>query len=418
MEYIRINGGNSLQGEVSVQSSKNAVLPIMAAVLLADGITILKKCPAISDVYHMIEILEEIGCRVWWEEDTLFVDTIMMDSFDVGCSKAGCMRSSCLFLGSLLGRFHRAAVCYPGGCVIGKRPIDIHINGLQKLGAEFDGNERQIVAKADALIGNRIHLSYPSVGATENLMMAAVLAQGVTKIYGCAKEPEVVELSCFLKQMGAHIRWANPDTIVVEGVQKLHPIEYTIMPDRIVAGTYLLGAVATRSNIILRDVPWQQLKALECELMKMGARIKVNGSITQFDATGAVHGLNYIKTLPYPEFPTDLQPQLAAALTIADCPGIIEETVFESRFATMEELNKMKADITIDGRTISIQPVKGLYGTKVRASDLRGGAALVIAGLAAEGITEVTGCEFIERGYIDIIKDFAQLGADIRKVTI
>lgn len=415
MECIRINGGRPLEGEVSVQSSKNAVLPILTAALLADGITVLKKCPAISDVFHMLEIIEELGCTSRWEEDTLYIDTTSVHTTDISCAKAGAMRSSCLFLGGLVGRFREAKVSYPGGCVIGKRPIDIHMNSMRQMGVSFEEKEKQIVAKAQKLEGTVIRLPYPSVGATENIFMTAVLADGMTKIYGCAKEPEVVELSCFLNKMGAKIQWLSDDVVQIEGVGKLQSVEYTIIPDRIVAGTYLLAAVATRGRIRLKNVPWRYLELLERMLLEMGAVIEKKDALTILDASEAVHAPEYVKTMPYPAFPTDLQPQLAVVMALADRAGVIEETVFESRFATVEQLKRMQADVRVEGNRICTRPGSGLYGANVHAADLRGGAALVMAGLAAEGVTHVSGCEFIERGYVDIVKDFASLGAEIEK---
>ncbi len=416
MEYIRIKGGIPLRGEAGIQSSKNAALPILAAALLAKGTTVLEKCPRITDVYHMTAIMEELGCRIWWEEENLCIDTSQLNRFDICCPSARCMRSSCLFLGSLLGRLGQARLPYPGGCVIGKRPIDIHMEGLKSMGVVFTEQEEKINASVSRLEGCRIQLSYPSVGATENLLLAAVLAEGTTQIKGGAKEPEVEELSRFLNQMGARIRWKDGETLVIKGVKSLSPVTYQIVPDRIVAGTYLLAAVATRGKITLHNVPWGHLGALEVQLMKMGGRIRVLDHDVIFDASEAVHGLKEVRTLPYPGFPTDLQSQLAAALTLADSPSQIEETVFESRFAAMEELTKMQARIKIKERKIQIQPAAFLKGTDVHAGDLRGGAALVVAGLAAQGVTKVTGCEFLERGYSDIVKDIQSLGGRIEKV--
>lgn len=416
MEYIRIKGGRPLKGETKVQSSKNAALPIMAGAILAKGTTVLEKCPRITDVVHMIEIMENLGCKVWWEDENLCIDTTQLNETDICCQAAGRMRSSCLFLGCLIGRTKKAVLPYPGGCVIGKRPIDLHVYGLQCLGVVFEETKEKITARAKKLEGAVISLPYPSVGATENIILAAVLADGVTQIKGCAKEPEVLELCCFLNKMGAKIEWESSDSLFIKGVKTLQPVQYQIMADRIVAGTYLLAAAATRGSIVLRNTPWNYLGALETQLLKMGGKVRVFGRDVIFDGTKAVHGLDYVKTLPYPEFPTDLQPQLAAALVLADTPSIIEETVFESRFAAMGELNRMQAKIWIEDKRIHIHPVGNLKGTKVHAGDLRGGAALVAAGLAAEGITEVTGCEFLERGYVDIVKDFTALGGELKKM--
>lgn len=415
MEYICVNGGVPLHGEITVQSSKNATLPIMAAALLAKGTTVLKKCPPISDVYHMADMMEEIGCRIWWEEDSLCIDTTGVKTFDIGSGKTGNMRASCLFLGSLLGRFHQAVIGYPGGCVIGKRPIDMHINGMKQMGVSFEELDDGIRARTRAIKGTTIQLPYPSVGATENLMMAAATADGITEICGCAKEPEVVELSYFLNAMGGRVQWTPMGTLRIEGVERLHGVEYTMVPDRIVAGTYLLAAVATRSKIMLNHVPWQHMESLKQLLGKMGAVIEVTGDRTIFDGSEAVKGIDYVRTMPYPGFPTDLQSQLAAVLAIADGESVMEETVFESRFAAIEQLKRMQADIQVEDGKLKIRPVKKLHGARVQAGDLRGGAALVIAALAAEGETQIGGCHYLERGYTDIVRDLRTLGADISK---
>lgn len=417
MELIEIEGGKPLNGEVLVQGSKNAVLPILAACLLASGIAVIRKCPHISDVRHMIEIIRQLGCGVWWEKNDLFIDTTLCNTWKIQCEEAKTMRSSVTFLGSLLGRFQKVEVPYPGGCVIGKRPVDYHIQGLQKLNVVFEESDKTLIARTEGLKGDTITLPYPSVGATQNLMLAAVLAEGTTRIYGCASEPEVMELSNYLVNMGANIRWIADNAVLIEGVKKLHSIEYTVMPDRIVAGTYLAAAVATRGKIMLRNTPWKHLEVLLKLLIRLGVRYRIIENDLLLDASGASKGIDYVKTMPYPGFPTDLQPQLAAVLAVSDSGGVIEETVFESRFAVMEQLNCMGADIEIQDKKILVHPVSKLYGAQVKAVDLRGGAALVVAGLAAEGRTVISGIQFLERGYEDIVRDCSMLGAQMYRIT-
>lgn len=416
MEYIRIDGGHPLDGELQIQCSKNAALPMMAAALLAKGTTVLFDCPQITDVFHMMEIIEELGGCVYWEGKNLCINTAEIYSSSICAAVAGRMRASVIFLGSLLGRFKEARIPYPGGCVIGKRPIDLHLRGLEQLGVRFKEEKDALTAQTVKLQGAEITLNYPSVGATENLMLAAVLAEGTTTIKGCAREPEVVELSRMLKQMGAVISWKEEAVLSITGVKELAPVEYPVSRDRIVAGTYMIAAAATRGKAVLHGVPWQELGALEVVLLKMGARMRVCDNVTWIDGTRAIHGVSHIKTMPYPGFATDLQSQLAAALTLAEEESVIQETVFESRFAVAKELRKLHADISVQEREVILHPVKQLDGTSVEAKDLRGGAALVIAGLMAQGQTCVHGYEFLTRGYTDIVKDIRMLGGRIEKV--
>lgn len=416
MDDIQIDGGIPLSGEVQVQGSKNAALPMIAAALLTKGTTVLKGCPKITDVCHMVTIIEELGGTVHWEADNLCIDTVGIHGSRIQGSVAGCMRASVIFLGSLLGRCGEAQIPYPGGCVIGKRPIDLHRKGMEQLGVEFEEKDDCIAAHAGKLHGAEIVLAYPSVGATQNLMLAAVLAEGTTVIKGCAKEPEVVELSKLLVEMGARVRWESKNTLCIEGVRELFPVEYAVPKDRIVAGTYMIATMATRGKAVLHGVPREELGALEIVLLKMGARMRSLGHVMTIDGSHAVHGAGQITTMPHPGFPTDLQSQIAAALTLARESSMIEETVFEARFAVVSELQKLHADIVVSGNRIEIVPVRELVGTTVEAKDLRGGAALVIAGLMAQGQTRLFGYEYLERGYADIVGDISQLGGRIEKV--
>lgn len=416
MEYIQIDGGKPLDGELSVQKSKNAVLPMLAAVVLAEGTHVFQECPRITDVIHMTQILEKLGCSIHWEADCLVVDNPGLHQYDISSDEAGSMRSSCLFLGGLLGRYKKVILPYPGGCVIGKRPIDYHMQGLEQMGVVFREQEGKIEASAKQLEGCMIQLPFPSVGATENLMLAAVLAKGQTWIKGCAREPEIAAFGRMLHQMGAKIQWAAPDELIIQGVEKLHAAEYQIPGDRIVAGTYLIAAAATRGRAVLKDAPWEHLGALEIQLIKMGGRFRVLGDTVIFDGVNAVQGIEEVKTAPYPGFPTDLQSQLTAALTTAEEPSMIEETVFESRFAAALELRKLGAEIELKEHCIYINPVRSLQAGQVTAKDLRGGAALVIAGLMAPGITRIDGCHFLERGYVDIVEDIRSLNGCMKKL--
>lgn len=413
---ILIDGGIPLRGETDIQGSKNAALPILAGTLLAEGTTALVHCPQISDVYHMTEIMEELGCRTWWKGNTLYVDSTHIISCEITKESAAKMRSSITFLGSLAGRCEEARIPYPGGCVIGKRPIDLHIQGMQKLGVEFELTQEGICAKAANLHAGNIELEYPSVGATQNLMLAAVLADGVTCIRGCAREPEVVELGKFLNSMGAHITWQTEHVLIIEGVKELHPVCYEVPGDRIVAGTYMLAAVATRGNITLRGVPVEQLASLNDILFRMGAAVKQCGDIVTVEADRASGAAGLVTTGPYPSFPTDLQPQLVAALVGADGSSRIRETVFESRFAILGELQKMNAAVSLEDDIINIEGNSVLEGRTVHAADLRAGAALVIAGLMAQGTTRIEGCRYLERGYEDIAGDIRNLGGNVQQI--
>lgn len=416
MDCIEVLGGNPLRGEVKIQSSKNATLPIIAASILAKGVTVLHNCPMITDVLYMAGLLEEIGCKITWEGHTLSIDTTSVICNRIGEENAKKMRSSVILLGSMIARCHEVRLPYPGGCVIGKRPIDMHWSALEKLGVKFEEKEDCFVGKAKELNGAEIRFAFPSVGATENSILAAVTAKGTTRLKGAAREPEISELCNFLKHMGAKIKWDQPDELVIVGVKKLTPTEFELPPDRIVAGTYLLAAAGTRGKVTLHNMPANQLMALEKVLSQMGAVFEKKEDTIVFDGSKAVHGVARIRTEPYPYFPTDLQSQAAAVLTVADSISILEETVFEARFKSAEQLLKMGADIRFKKNIATIHPMKSLYGCEVEAQELRGGAALVIAGLMAEGKTTVKQCRYLTRGYEDICKDLRELGAKIKTV--
>ena len=415
MEGIEIYGGDPLSGEVRIQGSKNAALPILAAVILHRGITKLHNCPNIRDVTYMVQILEEMGCHVTWSGHTLCVDAKEVHSAWVSPEAGKKMRSSIIFLGALLGRMKEACIPYPGGCVIGARPIDLHKKSMEQMQTSFEEKDGIVYASAPNLLGSSIPLDFPSVGATENIILAAVLAEGRTEILNAAKEPEIVELCEFLNQKGAKITGAGTACIVIEGVSELADSEYCLMSDRIVAGTYLMAVMATRGQCVLKAAPVSQLTKVLEMVQKMGAVITVKAEELSVDGRVASQPLPFAETLPYPGFPTDLQSQLMALLSVAEGESRIAERMFESRFKIAAELRRMGAGIVIAGAEARISG-GALLGTAVNAPELRGGAALVIAGLCATGKTTIADCHYIERGYEDICGDLQKLGAQIRKI--
>lgn len=407
---LYINGPQRMQGELLIQGSKNAALPILAATVLGKGIFILHHCPRISDVEHMLEMLEDAGCRVTWEGHMLIVDTRCLDNYKVNGNGAGKMRSTVTLLGSILGRMHRVAVPYPGGCTIGKRPIDLHLKGLEQLGAVFEHQEHALVGSAEVLHGAEVYLDFPSVGATENILLASVLAEGTTNIHGAAMEPEIVELASFLRKMGANIHGEGTPVITVAGVKTLHAAEYIIPSDRIVAGTYLFGAVMTRGEVRLLHVPVAHLGRLPELLQRMGAVVEMEDDWIYVRQDRQCSPVPYIVTAPFPGFPTDLQSVLMAALSTASGMSFIEEKIFEARFQIVSELQKMGASIASEEVFALIDGNAKLKGARVEAKELRGGAALIMAALAAEGETCISGMEYVLRGYEDINGDLKKLG--------
>lgn len=419
MSSIEVICGEQLKGELKIQGSKNAALPLIAATILNKGITILKNCPKILDVFHMIRILEELGCKTSWEGNTLFVDSTIITSSSVSEESVSKMRSSILFLGALLGRCAEVTIAYPGGCSIGKRPIDYHLNAIKKMNVvqEFIGEDENIIhCNTNGIIGNDIFLEFPSVGATQNVILASVLSTGVTRIFNAAREPEVTELCNYLIEAGARICGKGSAYIEIEGVKKLHQVEYTLSSDRIVAGTYMTAIAATSGDAVLTGVPVRQLDSIIRILRKIGCNIEVTQDNLKISLKQRPLQLEILKTQPYPGFPTDMQSQMMSVLCMADGKSTIIEEIFESRYANVTELKKMGALISLEtiGNKAIISGVKRLYGSVVNAHDLRGGAALVVAGLAAEGTTIIRDATCIERGYEDICRDLSQLGANIR----
>ncbi len=415
MEYFEITGGTPLHGSITLQGSKNAALPLMAASILHPGRTTLHHVPAIRDVDVMIEILENIGCTVQKDNGTLIIDAAKAEHFEVAASLGERMRSTIILLGSMLGRAGRAKMPFPGGCIIGMRPIDIHITSLGKMGAVFEETDGMLCAETDGLCGTRIHLRFPSVGATENVILAAVYARGRTRIENCAKEPEIAELCRFLREKGAKIEGEGTSCILVEGVSQLRDSTYTLMPDRIVAGTYLFAAAATRGEICLEGMRPSDMESVLDVLGRMGAVYENREDGFYLDGRKAINPLPVVCTETYPGFPTDLQSQLLATLCVARGRSVIRECIFEERFRIAPWLNRMGADVTTDGREAVIEGKAHLSGQMVKAQELRGGAALVIAALMAQGITRVYGSAFIERGYEDLAGDLRKLGAVISK---
>lgn len=416
VDSIHIRGGNALFGETQIQGSKNAVLPVMAAALLTEDVCVIENCPRISDVLHMQNLLTQIGCKISRKGRNLVIDAReVSEDYMEGESVTG-MRSSSMLLGAMLGRVGHITMAYPGGCVIGKRPIDMHLNALAKMGVVIEEKEGAFTAWAKRLEGNVIKLPFASVGATENIIMAAVKANGITIIDNAAKEPEIVTLCDFLQRAGAVIEGAGESLLMVKGVNKLHGIQFRIPGDRIVAGTYLFSVLGTGGHIFLKEAPTRQMLSVMRTAAMMGADIEISKEGLSVLAEPARIPIPYVRTEVYPGFPTDLQSPLMAVMSVGEGTCIIEETIFEDRFKMAKELAKMGAQIKIDGKQAFIMGVPKLVGCEVSAAELRGGAGLVIAGCMAEGETVVKNRHFIERGYEDICRDYQNLGVNIYTV--
>lgn len=412
MSTIHIIGGKKLEGSIFVQGSKNAVLPILAATLLVEGVSVLTNCPKIADVNEMLEILRGLGCRVWTEEEKLCILPPVKLNTRIDRKHIISMRSSIILLGVLLSENGFVSMEYPGGCVIGERPIDMHIMGLKKMGCEFEDDSTVLCARANRLKGADITLGFPSVGATENMILAAVKAKGITTICGAAKEPEIVHLCDFLNRCGARIKGAGSDCIHIEGVQGLHPCEYKIPADRIVAGTYLMSALATKGSIVLENPPVDEISSVLQILEEMGAVIEKNNEKLYAAYERPLQAVR-VETKVYPGFPTDLQSPMLVLLSQAEGMGKIKETIYENRFRIVSELEKMNARLRLSGNEVTTYGQSLLKAANVRAKELRGNAALIMAGLVAEGETLVSDCRFVKRGYEDICRDLKSLGATI-----
>ncbi len=418
MEKIIIRGQRRLNGSIRIKGAKNSILPILAGAVLNSSRQkiVLKNAPDLLDVRVMLRILNSLGVTHRWEDSSLELDTSNVLMHAVPDDLMREMRSSIFLIGPLLGRLGKVQVTYPGGCAIGPRPIDLHIKGLKALGATIWEDAGRISVKADRLRGADIHLDFPSVGATENLMMAGVLAKGTTTLYNAAKEPEIVDLQNFLNSMGAKINGAGTSIIRVHGVDALGGTVYRLIPDRIVAGTFMIAAAITGGQIILKDVIPDHLDAVIAKLRETGVEIVSSDAGLKVAATGKLQALDTVRTLPYPGFPTDLQAPMMSLLTIAEGTSLIIENVFEGRFKHVPELRRMNANIFVEGRTAVIKGVPMLTGATVETPDLRAGAALILAGLAAQGTTKVLGVHHIDRGYEKIEEQLKAVGADIKRI--
>ena len=414
MDAIHIRGGNALFGETRIQGSKNAVLPLMAAALLIKDICIIENCPCISDVHHMQQLLRGIGCKVKCSGHTLTIDARNIEEDIMAGENVTGMRSSIMLLGAMLGRVGEVTMDYPGGCVIGERPIDLHLNALRRMGVSVYEKEGYFTARVKTLEGTVIRLPTSSVGATENIILAAVMAKGVTVLQNAAKEPEIITLCEFLREAGAVIEGIGGAVLIIQGGHSLHGIRFRVPPDRIVAGTYLMSVMGAGGHIFLEDAPVAQMRSMLKVAEDMGAEIDVSREGLSIIADENRRAIPYLKTEVYPGFPTDMQSLLMAALTTAAGVSVIEETIFENRFRIVDQLKKMGACIELQGnRQAVIVGVDGLLGCEVDAEELRGGAALVIAGCMALGETVVNNRHFIERGYEDICRDYQNLGANV-----
>ncbi len=415
MARLIVNQSPPLNGTVRIDGAKNSVLPIMAASLLTQDICILEDIPLLEDVRVACELLKCFGSRATIWNNTITIDNRNTYKGEAPYDLIRKMRASFLVMGPLLARFGQAKMSLPGGCAIGSRPIDLHLKGFSALGAEISLGHGYIEAKASKLEGNRIYLDFPSVGATENIMMAATLARGQTIIENAAQEPEIVDLSNFINAMGGNIRGAGTGNIRIEGKDELGGATHTVIPDRIEAGTFMVASAMTRGNVFLENVLIDHLKPMEAKLKEAGALIFEEGEGVRIYGPDRLNAID-IKTLPYPGFPTDMQAQMMAMLTLAPGTSIITETVFENRFMHVSELKRLGARIKIEGRSAIVEGVGALTGTQVKATDLRAGAALVLAGLVAKGKTEISQIYHLDRGYHRIEEKFKKLGAKILRI--
>ncbi len=416
MGVLVIEGGKRLEGAVKVQGAKNAVLPILAATILNHGESVIHNCPKLRDVEKTIDVLEHLGCKVTRDNHTLTVNAKDITQNTIPDELMHQMRSSIIFMGAIISRAGDARVSMPGGCEIGNRPIGLHLKGLEQLGVKIEEEHGYINCTSEKLVGNNIHLEFPSVGATENIMLAACSAEGVTTISNAAREPEIVDLQNFLNEMGAKISGAGSSDIVIEGVNEFNDVEYSVMPDRIVGATYLICAAATNGRIILENAQGSAMEAVISSLKSMGCIIDEKEDKIVFRGRTHLDAVPMIRTMPYPGFPTDIQSPFMTLTAIANGTSVIVETIFENRFKHIEELKRMGADIQVDGRVAIVRGVKQLSGAKVTARELRGGAALVAAGLCADGITRISDAEYIDRGYEEIEKQITALGGKIKRI--
>ncbi|KOA19034.1 UDP-N-acetylglucosamine 1-carboxyvinyltransferase 2 [Clostridium homopropionicum DSM 5847] len=415
MEKLIINGGKPLNGDIEISGAKNAAVAILpAAIMASKGICVIDNIPQISDTECIERIIHSLGAKVKRDKNTVTIDSTTINNNDANTEDVRRMRASYYLIGALLGRFKKARVEMPGGCSIGVRPIDQHIKGFEALGAKVTIEHGAVVVEADELVGTNIYFDVVSVGATINVMLAAALAEGKTVLENAAKEPHVVDVANFLNTMGADIKGTGTDVIKINGVKELSGCNYSVIPDQIEAGTYMIAVAACGGKININNVIPKHLESITAKLVEMGVDISENGDSITVERTGEIRGVN-VKTLPYPGFPTDLQQPMTTLLSIAKGRSIVNESIWESRYKHVDELKKMGANISVKNNLAIIEGVQNLSGARVRATDLRAGAAMVIAGLIANGVTEVTNIEHIDRGYPFIEKKFNALGANITR---
>ena len=418
MEKLVITGGRRLNGEVFISGAKNAAVAIIPAAIMADGVCVIENLPGIEDVASLRSTLNKMGAVCEYiDKHTLKVDSTGDITNCAAFEEVKKIRASYYLLGALLGRYKKAEVALPGGCNFGTRPIDLHLKGFRLLGADVEVTNGIVKVKAERLHGAQIYMDQVSVGATINIMLAASMAEGTTIIENCAKEPHVVDTANFLNMMGANIKGAGTDIIRIKGVEKLHGAEYTIIPDQIEAGTYMIAAAIAGGDVTVRNIIPKHMDSLTAKLAEMGAAIEKQDDSIRVMANGRLHCAN-IKTMSYPGFPTDLQPQMTALLSVCDGISVVTENVWDNRYQYVAELKQLGAKITVESRVAMIEGVQKLTGARVAATDLRAGAAMVIAGLSAEGTTEIDNIRYIDRGYEDIENKLSALGADIKRVEI
>ena len=415
MQELFVEGGRRLCGELTIQGSKNGVLPVLAATIVCAGTCRVENCPRLRDVDASIAILRHLGCCTRWEGGALVVDTTHMDRFEVPDALMREMRSSVIFLGAILARQGEAALSYPGGCELGPRPIDMHLAALRALGAEITERGGSLRCTARVLTASELVLPLPSVGATENAILAACGAEGTTVIYNAAREPEIAELQDFLNAMGAEVRGAGGSIVTVAGKRSLHGGTHRVIADRIAAATYLCAAAACGGEVRLRGVDYRALSTVTAALSEAGCAIESEADAVSLRSDGRLRAIRPVRTAPYPGFPTDAQPALMAALLRSEGSTVFVENIFENRFRHVDELARMGADVRVAGRVAVVSGVRALHGAGVKCTDLRGGAALVLAGLQAEGETRLTLLEHIDRGYESIERDLTSLGARITR---
>ena len=413
-KYI-IKGSNKLEGKVKISGSKNAALPIIAASILNAGKTTLYNVPNIHDTQMMFEILKNLGGKVEKKNNKIIIDTSKIKKYEISEDLMRQMRSSVILAGSLIGKYQKAIFSYPGGCDIGTRPIDLHLKGFEKLGINITKNYGNISCICDKIVGEKIDLDFPSVGATENIMLASCLGEGTTQINNAAREPEIIDLQNFLNKMGAKIQGAGSNKIQIEGVKKLNDVSYNIMPDRIETGTFLCAAAMSQGNIIIENTNINHITPIISKLEEANCKLKLEKDKIELKAPKKLKALE-IRTMPYPGFPTDMQSIFVSMLTIAKGTSIIVENLFESRYKFTQELIRMGAKITIEGKSAIVKGTRKLYGANVNATDLRGGAALVLAGIVAKGETTIENIEYILRGYENLNKKLENLGVNIKMV--